>query len=88
MKYLKRCICFIKAVRDLLKHGIWIPHVYKDTYEKAIIIATDHSFRVAQDYQHVRGELVYKDAYLIRSRYIYCGKEDLSWAADSRYLDL
>lgn len=88
MRYLKRCICYAKAVRDLFRHGIWIPHVFKDTYEKAIIIATDHSFRVSQDYQHLPGETVHKDAYLIRSRCIYCGKEELSWAADGRYLDL
>lgn len=87
MKYLKQCICFMYAVKDLLIHGIWVPHVFKDTYEKAIIISTDHGFRVSQDYQHVRGELVHKDAYLIRSRCIYCGKEELSWAEDSRFLD-
>lgn len=88
MKFVKRCFCYMQAVRGLLKHGIWVPHVYEDTYEKTIIIATEHGFRVSQDYQHSSAEKVYKDAYLIKSRCIYCGKEDLSWATDSRFLDL
>lgn len=88
MKYLKRFICYMQAARDLFKYGIWIPHVFTDTYERTTIIATDHSFRVSQDYQHAPGETVHKDAYLIRSRCVYCGKEELSWAADGRYLDL
>lgn len=88
MNYLKRCLCIAKAVRDFFRHGVWIPHVYRDTYEKAIIIATDHNFRVSENYEHTADETVHKDAYLIRSRCIYCGKEDLSWARDERYLDL
>ena len=88
MKYLKRGICYLKAVRDFLKHGVWVPHVFGYTCEKTIIIATEHSFRVARSFEHTSEETVYKDAYLIRNRCIHCGKEELSWARDGRFLDL
>lgn len=88
MKVFKRCICLAKAVGDWFLRGIWVPHVFEDTYEKAIIIATSHGFRVAHDYQHSPDETVYKDGYLIRSRCIHCGKVELSWMQDSRFLDL
>lgn len=82
MNYLKRCVCYVKAFRDYLKYGVWVPHVYSDTCEKAIIIATRNSFRVADNYNHVPGESVYRNAGLIRSRCIYCGAEQLSWVRE------
>lgn len=74
-----RIRCYGKAIWDLLTRGIWIPHVFRDEYEKAIIIATDKSFRVSDNYQHTPEEKVYAPATLIRSKCIYCGKEELSW---------
>lgn len=76
---MKQIKCYLKAFKDLFKLGVWIPHVYRDTEEPAIIIATAYSFRVADSYAHTAGETVYPDAILIRSRCIYCGVEHLSW---------
>lgn len=75
--------CYARAVLDLLLHWVWIPHVYEEVdYERCIIISTDRSFRVSRSLEHTVGETVHKDACLIRSRCIYCGKEDLSWIPD------
>lgn len=76
---MKRIKCCLKALKDLFKSGVWIPHVYRDSEEPAIIIATAHGFRVSDSYVHTAGEMVYPDAILIRSRCIYCGVEHLSW---------
>ena len=76
---LSRGACTIKAVPFLLSSGEWVPHVFSDTEEPAIIISTDTGFRVSRDLRHGPGETVHKNAVLIRSRCIYCGKEELSW---------
>lgn len=75
--------CYAKAVLDLIVHGIWVPHVYNEgDYERCIIISTDRGFRVSKSYEHTAEETVHMDACLIRSKCIYCGKEDLSWMPD------
>ena len=71
--------CYGTALWSLLVHGIWVPHVFRDEYEDAIIIATDKSFRVSDNYEHTQDERVYAPATLIRSKCIYCGKQELSW---------
>lgn len=80
MKNIKKILCFIKAVPFYIKTGVWCPHTYKDiSQEDAIIISSNNSFRVAKDFNHEIDEIVHPKAKLIRSKCIYCGKEDLSW---------
>ncbi len=82
MKRLKMAGCYGRAALTLARRGIWVPHVYEDVSEEAaVIIATDRGFRVSRDYVHAPGETVYPEATLIRSKCIYCGKEELSWRA-------
>ena len=76
---MKKLICWIKAIPLWLRTGEFVPHIYECCYEKAIIIATDNSFRVADNYQHTANETVYKDACLVRYKCIHCGHEDLAW---------
>jgi len=77
---MKRILCWIKAIPLLLRCGVWAPHLYGyTTYERAIIVATDKSFRVAKDYKHEPGEKVYPDACLIKSQCVHCKHEDISW---------
>lgn len=71
--------CYAVAIKDLITHGIWVPHIFRDEYEDAIIIATDKSFRVSDNYQHTPDEKVYAPATLIRSKCIHCGKVEYSW---------
>ena len=77
----KRCRCYIRAVIDYFKHGCFaIVRNYMIIEEiPCIIIATDKSFRVSDNYQHTKDETVYKNATLTRSKCIYCGAEELSW---------
>lgn len=82
-KVIGRIRCLLQGVKDLFVHGVWIPHIFKDAdYERCIIIATPKNFRVSKDLMHTADEKVYPDACLVRSRCIYCGKEDVSWFPD------
>lgn len=76
---IKRIKCYLEAIKTYLKHGVWVPHVYRDTREKAIIVASRDSFRVSDSCWHIPGEQVYLDGCLIRSQCIYCGHKMLSW---------
>lgn len=79
-KAIARIKCMLQGVKDFVVHGVWTPHIFKDAdYERCIIIATPKSFRVSKDLMHTQEERVFPDACLVRSRCIYCGKEDLSW---------
>lgn len=77
---LKIIKCYIKAVLGFFKHGVFIPHIFRDVdCKKSIIIATDDSFRVSDNYLHEPNETVYPDALLVTSRCICCGKETQRW---------
>ncbi len=77
---MKRLLCYLKAIPFFIKSGVWCPHVYKDEKrEHTIIIATQNGFRVSKSMNHRIGETVHPNATLIKSKCIYCGKEDLSW---------
>ena len=83
-----RIICWIKALPLFFKTGIWCPHIYKEeTRSEEIIIATNKSFRVADNYLHTSNETVHPHATLITSKCICCGKTDFSWT-DGRVLQL
>lgn len=62
-----------------LRCGEFSSHIFKDTFEPAIIIATDKNFRVSDTLRHSQEETVHPNACLIKSKCIYCGKEELSW---------
>lgn len=79
MKLIMKLRCILRGLSMWLSCGEYIPHVYKSSYEKAIIISTDTSFRVSKNYIHSDKETVHKNACLIRSKCIYCGKESQSW---------
>lgn len=76
---IKKLICYLKAIPFFLRTWEWVPHVYREEYEKATIISTDRSFRVSTGYEHSPGEKVYKNACLIRQRCKYCGHEKFGW---------
>lgn len=77
---MKRLWCCLRAIPYFLRSGIWCPHVYSDTDKsEGIVIASDNSFRVSNNYTHTDAERVYPKATIIRSKCIYCGKEDISW---------
>lgn len=77
---MKQFICYLKAVPFYIKTGIWCPHIYKeDDKFNGIIIATNKSFRISNNYAHRKNEVVHPKATIIRSKCICCGKEYLSW---------
>lgn len=78
----KRIICYLKAIPFYLRTGEFIPHVFKDTYERAIVITDGRTFRVSENLEHTAKEHVFPNGCLIRSRCKYCGAEDLSWYRD------
>lgn len=54
--------------------------MYSDTEKiQGIVIAPENSFRVSDNYTHLDSEKVYPKATIIKSKCIYCGKEDISW---------
>jgi hypothetical protein len=65
----------------------WVPHIYTCEYEKAIIIATDNSFRVSDNYNHKPNETVYENACLITYTCKECGHKSYAWYHnwDERY---
>ena len=79
---IKRMICCLKAIPLLLRSGIWCPHVFEEVERhKGIVIAGETSFRESNDLRHSNTERVYRDATIISSKCIYCGKEDKGWFA-------
>lgn len=77
---MKRIFCYLKAIPFFIKSGVWCPHIYhEESKENAIIISTDNGFRVSNNWLHDDNEMVHKNATLIRSKCIHCGKEELSW---------
>lgn len=80
MNYIKKTLCYIKAIPLYIKCGVWSPHIYKEeTREQAIIISTENSFRVSKSFIHNDEEIVHPNATLIKNKCIYCGKENFSW---------
>ena len=72
--------CYIKALIEFFKHGVFAPHVFRDIEcKKTIIIATCDSFRASDNYRHEPNENVYPEALLVTSRCKYCGKETNRW---------
>ena len=78
---MKRLLCYIKAIPLWLRTGYFVPHLYETTTEDAIIIATENSFRVADNYNHSKEETVYPKAVLERYKCVFCGHEELAWYA-------
>ena len=76
---IKRIRCWLKAIPLWFRCGAWAPHLYKCTYEKAIIIATDKSFRVSENVWHDYGETVYEDACLMTCTCQRCGHTQYGW---------
>lgn len=72
--------CHFKALIEFVKHGVFVPHTFRDVEcKEAIIIATDTSFRVSDNFQHKPNETVYSGALLVTSKCACCGKEMQSW---------
>ncbi len=83
---MKRLICWFKAIPLWLRSGYFVPHLYESTFEDAIIIATENSFRVADNYEHSKEETVYKNAVLVRCKCMDCGHEIQCWYASKEDL--
>lgn len=80
--------CFIIAIIDYIKYGVYVPHLYTQSEEPVIIIATDTSFRVSDNYQHTPEETVYPNATLLRCKCKYCGHETLSWINNNKEMSV
>lgn len=75
--------CYFIALIEFFKYGSFVPHTFRDVEcKKTIIIATDDSFRVSDNYRHEENETVYSNALLVTSRCSCCGKEIQSWYKD------
>ena len=75
-----RFTCLKLAISHYVKSGTFIQHFYEDIEETpAIIIATETSFRVSDNFQHEPNETVYPNATLIKCRCIRCGHEMVQW---------
>lgn len=85
---IKRVKCFLIAIIDFIKHGSFVQHLFIETEEPAIIIATDTSFRVSDNFQHEPCETVYPNATLIRGKCKYCGYESLSWKDNNKNIPI
>lgn len=84
---IKRIFCWIKAIPFFFKSGVWCPHLYKEeSRESVIIISSENSFRVSENYIHSHNETVHPKATLIKCRCAYCGKEELSWYDKEPYI--
>ena len=84
LKKLKVLKCYVKALIEFCKYGVFVPHVYKDSSaERATIISTDTGFRVAKDWIHEPNEAVHHNALLVTSKCVCCGKEVQSWYRNS-----
>lgn len=79
---MRRFICWLKAIPFLLRAGEWVPHSYNCQYDRKIIISTQNSFRVSDNYQHTAGETVHKDACLITYTCKHCGHKTYGWIAE------
>lgn len=81
---LKVIICYIKALKEFFRHGIFVPHVYRDiSAKRTIIISTDTGFRVSRDWGHEPRETVHPNAILVTSKCTCCGKESHRWYRES-----
>jgi hypothetical protein len=83
---MKRLICYIKAIPLWLRTGLFVPHLYEATTEDAIIIATDNSFRVADNYNHSEDEVIYPNAIVERCKCVFCGHKTMAWYASKEDL--
>ena len=85
----KKIECLKIAISDYLKHGTWVQHLYEEVEETpAIIIATENSFRVSDNYQHEPNETVYPNATLIRCRCVRCGHEMFEWKNNNKNMPI
>lgn len=72
--------CYLKASIDYFRYGVFIPHTYEEvSRETHIVIAGQNSFRVSNDFRHLPGECVHRNATVITSACKYCGKLEYSW---------
>lgn len=77
---MKKIKCFLIAIKDFICYGVWIRHLYADPeYSEGIVIASDTSFRISDNYAHNENERVYKNAIIEKCRCRYCNKEHISW---------
>lgn len=76
---MKKLRCWLSAIPLWIRTGYFVPHLYECTHERAIIIATENGFRVADNYEHTPDETVYPNAVLERGKCVFCGHEELSW---------
>ncbi len=77
---MRKLICYLKAIPFFIRSGVWCPHRYKEeSKETGIVIATDNSFRISDNFLHSNKEIVYPKATIIRSKCVHCGNEDISW---------
>lgn len=78
---MKRIVCWLKAIPFWLRTGVWCPHVFIICESKpAIIIATDKSFRVSENYEHNENETVYPYATLMTWKCECCGTTTTDWS--------
>lgn len=84
----KRIKCFLIAVIDFFKYKSFMPqHIFvTEKEEPAIIIATDNSFRVSDNFQHSPEETVYPNATLIHCKCERCGYVTFLWKNNNEHI--
>ena len=89
MNIFKRIECFIRGIDCFIKHGAFVQHFYKEVEETpAIIIATENSFRVSDNYQHESSETVYPNATLVKCECIRCGHIMFEWKNNDKEIPI
>lgn len=77
--------CYLQTILDLLETGVYNRHLFRDEFEPSIIVYDDKSFYPSNSYEHNANQQICKDGILIKSKCIYCGKEELSWCKKDFY---
>lgn len=81
-----RARCIWKAIKDWLRYGVWVRHIYEiEKNYRANVIYDDKHFRVSYSLNHKPGEKVEQGAYIQECRCIMCGHKDTSWYSKERY---
>ena len=82
--------CFFKSIKNYLKYGVWVSHLYTDDRDldfQTNVFYTPTSWRYSDSCEHKPGETCERGAWVITSHCIYCGKQQKSWIRNDRYMD-
>lgn len=81
---IKQILCYIIALFDYVKYGVFIPHTYQEIKsENQDIFVSDDGFRVVHgSYEHLPGECLVRGVTVNTSTCVCCGKTMQTWQYD------